>query len=292
MLIDLSSLPPPKVVEELSFEAVLAEVKVYLISRFPAIEPTLQLESAVVNQVLQTSAYRELLIRARVNDAARSVLLAYASGGDLDQIGATFGVDRLTVTPATNEAAAVMESDERYRTRIQLGIFAYSVAGPIEGYIFHALTADPTIIDAAVNNPRSNRIELTILSAHGNGEATPEQLSKVSDALSPSRARPLTDDLSVRSATVIEHSVSVRIIVPRGPSPEVIRAGAEASIRSYCAERHRIGKALRIDGILAAARSGGRIERAIVEAPLSDIEPGISGVVFVPSVTVVAEIMT
>ena len=45
-------------------------------------------------------AYRELLIRQRVNDAARGVMLATASGTDLDNLAANFNVERLLITPA------------------------------------------------------------------------------------------------------------------------------------------------------------------------------------------------
>jgi len=289
--INLSDLPAPLVVEPLSFETILAAMRVDLIARFPAIAPTLQLESAVVNHVLQVCAYRELILRARVNDAARSVILAFSTGSDLDQIGATFGVARMVMTPATDEAPAVMEDDERFRLRVQLGIIAYSVAGPIEAYIFHALTADPTILDAAVNNPHTNRIELTILSATGSGAASGDQLEAVADALSPYRARPLTDDLSVRSATIVTQAVVVRLILPLGPSPAVIRERAQTAIRAYADERHRIGKALRVDGIIAAARTAGSVEQAIVEEPEADVDPGIAGAVYVPTVTVVSEIV-
>lgn len=291
MQIDLSTLPAPQVVEELSFEAIFAAQKADLIARLPEIEPTLALESAVVNKVLQVTSYRELLVRSRVNDGARSVMLAFAEDGDLDQIGNTYGIPRQTVTAATTTAAAVMEENERYRKRIQLGIYAYSVAGPIEAYIFHALTADPSILDAAVDNPRSNRIELTILSSIGNGAASPDQLTKVADALSPNKARPLTDDLSVRSATIINQPIVYRLVLPRGPAAGVIEASRKG-VASYAAERHKIGKVLRVDGIVAAARSGGNIERVIVESPAADVDPGISGAVFVPSIEVTTEVMT
>lgn len=291
MTINLASLPAPQVIEELTFEGILADMKADLIARFPQVEPVLQLESSVAVKVLQACAYRELLLRARVNDAARSNLLAFSTGGDLDHIGATFGVERLVVTPATDSDPAVMEDDDRFRQRIQLGIVAYSVAGPIEAYIFHGLTADPSILDVAVNNPHTNRIEITVLSSTGNGAASSDQLERVADALSPTNARPLTDDVRVRSATIIEQPVNVRLVLPRGPAPEAVRALAETRIRAYCNQRRRIGRALRIDGIISAARSAGEMEQAIVEAPLADINPGHAGAVFVPSITVVTEIM-
>ena len=100
--IDLSTLPPPSVVETLDFEAILAAMLADLQARDPAF--TALVESDPAYKILEVCAYRELLIRQRVNDAARATMLAYATGADLEQIGALFGVTRLTITEADEEA--------------------------------------------------------------------------------------------------------------------------------------------------------------------------------------------
>ncbi len=41
-----------------------------------------------------------MILRQRVIEAAQSVMLTYATGTDLDNIAATFSVQRLTITPA------------------------------------------------------------------------------------------------------------------------------------------------------------------------------------------------
>ncbi|EKN5085172.1 baseplate assembly protein, partial [Yersinia enterocolitica] len=118
--IDLSLLPPPFVVEELDYETLLAERKATLISLYPeeqraAVARTLSLESEPLVKLLQENAYREVILRQRVNDAARAVMVAYAVGSDLDQLGANNNVERLVITPADPTAIppieAVMESD-------------------------------------------------------------------------------------------------------------------------------------------------------------------------------------
>ncbi len=118
--IDLSLLPPPFVVEELDYETLLAERKATLISLYPeeqrtAVARTLSLESEPLVKLLQENAYREVILRQRVNDAARAVMVAYAVGSDLDQLGANNNVERLVITPADPSAIppieAVMESD-------------------------------------------------------------------------------------------------------------------------------------------------------------------------------------
>ena len=125
--IDLSQLPAPDVVEVLDYETLLAERKATLISLYPAeqqaaIARTLALESEPIVKLLQENAYREIILRQRVNEAAQANMVAYASGGDLDQLGANNGVPRLTLTPADNTTIpptpAVMESDDDFRLRV------------------------------------------------------------------------------------------------------------------------------------------------------------------------------
>jgi len=100
--IDLSQLPAPNVVEQLDYESLFAERKSTLISLYPpeqqeAISRTLSLESEPLVKLLQENAYREVILRQRVNEAARAVMVAYATGSDLDQLAANNGVQRLVL---------------------------------------------------------------------------------------------------------------------------------------------------------------------------------------------------
>lgn len=91
-MIDLSTLPAPKVVESLSLDAIVQAMISDLVSRDPTF--TALVESDPAYKILEVAAYRELLLRQRVNEAVQAVMLAYAAGSDLDQIGANFGVPR------------------------------------------------------------------------------------------------------------------------------------------------------------------------------------------------------
>lgn len=102
-VIDLSQLPAPQIVDVPDFETLLAERKAEFVALHPkdeqeAVIRTLELESEPVTKLLQENAYRELLLRQRINEAAQAVMVAYAIGGDLDQLAANYNVKRLTVT--------------------------------------------------------------------------------------------------------------------------------------------------------------------------------------------------
>ncbi|CNF10526.1 baseplate assembly protein [Yersinia bercovieri] len=107
--IDLSQLPAPLAVEALDYETLLIERKAAFIALYPleeqdAVMQTLALESEPITKLLQENAYRELVLRQRVNEAAQAVMVAYANGSDLDQLGANNNVQRLIITLADPDA--------------------------------------------------------------------------------------------------------------------------------------------------------------------------------------------
>ena len=82
-------MPKPAVIEELAFETILAELMADAVARFAAAGIDYDvgnLETDPVKIVLEAAAYRETLLRARVNDAARANLLSFAAATDLDHL--------------------------------------------------------------------------------------------------------------------------------------------------------------------------------------------------------------
>jgi phage-related baseplate assembly protein len=109
-LIDLSKLPPPRLVEELNYEAILAEMRGKLRELLPEWTGH-ELESDPANKVLEVAAYRELLLRQRVNEAARGVMVAFAAGGDLDHLAAFYPETRLPGALATFAAELKLSAE-------------------------------------------------------------------------------------------------------------------------------------------------------------------------------------
>ena len=260
--IDLSQLPAPNVVEPIDYEAILAERKAYFISLHPVDQQakaaaTLELESEPITKLIQENAYRETVWRQRVNEAALGVLLAYAKGADLEQIGARFNVSRLVIVPANPNAvppvAAVMESDDSLRERIQMAMEGLSVAGPRNAYIFHARSADGRVADASATSPSPAEAVVTVQSALGNGTASAELLAIVATYLSDEDRRPVADRLTVQSATVINYTVTAVLHLNTvGPEAEAIRAEAEARLVALVTKRRRLGMSVHRSALDAA----------------------------------------
>lgn len=277
--IDLSQLPAPNVVEQLDYESLFAERKSTLISLYPAeqqeaISRTLALESEPLVKLLQENAYRELILRQRVNEAARAVMVAYATGSDLDQLAANNGVQRLVLKPADTTTIpptdAVMESDSDLRMRIPQAFEGLSVAGPTGAYEYHARSADGRVADASAISPAPAEVTITILSRDNDGKATPDLLAAVDKALNDEDVRPVADRVTVQAADIVPYQIDAVLYVLPVPEIEPVRAASEAQLKKYINTQGRLGRDIRLSAIYAALHVEG-VQRVELQSPLADI---------------------
>lgn len=277
--IDLSQLPAPEVIEELDYETLLAERMATLISLYPeeeqdAIARALSLESEPIVKVLQENAYREVILRQRINEAAKAGMVAYAIKSDLDQLAANNNVSRLTITPEdaslSPAVAAEMESDSDLRQRIPAAFEGMSVAGPTGAYEFHALSADGKVADASAISPAPAEVMVTILSREGDGTASDELLQTVSDALNDESVRPVGDRLTVQSVEIVKYAVDAVIYVYPGPGVEPVLAAAKAQLSAYITAQRRLGRDIRLSALYAALHVQG-VQRVELHQPLADM---------------------
>lgn len=276
--IDLSQLPSPHVVEELSFEEIYAARKAAFIALHPeeerpAVAELLKFESEPIVKLLQENAYRELLLRQRVNEAAQAVMLAYATGSDLDQVAANFDVERLVVAPGDPTAnpprPPVLESDESLRLRAQNAFEGLSVAGPRAAYIHHARRADGRVADVTATSPAPCEALITVLSHEDGGIASPELLAIVEAALTADDVRPLGDRVTVQAADIVDYTVEAVLYLPPGPEAGPVLAEAEARLRAYTATP-KLGRSVWRSALIAQLHAAG-VSRVALTAPAADI---------------------
>jgi phage-related baseplate assembly protein len=249
--VDLSRLPAPTVVEQLSFETIFEEMVARLQELLPSFDATI--DSDPVVKVLQVAAYREVLVRQSFNDRARQVMTAYASGSNLDHLATLVGVFRLTIDPgdASLGIDPVYETDEALRERIVLAPESFSVAGPELAYIFHARSADATILDASATSPAPGEVLVTILSSQGDGTASADQIEAVQEVLGVdfgNRVRPLGDLVSVRSAEIVPFTIKAELTLKDGPDQTLVLAAAQAGTAAWVERSGRLG----VDAVRAA----------------------------------------
>lgn len=303
--LDLSALPAPDVVQQISYEAILAALIADYQARWDDFDALVESEPAI--KLLETSAYREMIKAQEFNDGAKGLLLAFARKNDLTHIAALFGLVRLEVTPAdpATGAAAVLESDDDLLRRILLAPDSWSVAGPEAAYIFHALSAHPEVLDASATSPQPDDIKALVLDVLTANAATAPLVAAMTAALdaavwpgtvtvavlartNPGTApapviaaveavvnadgvRPLTDHVIVQSAEVVLFPIMATLKLFAGPDSTAIVAAARASLESYLASAHRLGREIPLSAITAALHVGG-VRKVVINAPLADVE--------------------
>jgi phage-related baseplate assembly protein len=293
--IDLAGMDPPDIIETLDFETILQALKADMSARMEdeGLEFDVQdLESDPAVKILEVAAAREIHLRARVNGAAKALLLALAHNNDLEHLGAWFGVERQVITPAVLDGngdvitPAVMENDERLRHRIQLAPQAFSTAGPIGAYEYHALTAAPTIKSVNVISPRPGIVQVFPLSMIGDGEPSEAELKAIRLWLAAEDVRPLTDQVQVISPSIIHMNIDLTLLVKQGPDAGSIADTVEESVREYADSRHQVGAVLRRSAIYQHAHIADAVDSVVINVPTEDVDPGPRGAIFVDDVLV------
>lgn len=268
--IDLSRLPAPTFADTLDYESIFAAMAAAVVEILPTFDATDETDPAVI--VLQAMAYREMHWRQSVNESALSVLLAYAAGAMLDQIGAMLGVARLVLDPGDAVAgiAATHESDDAFRARIQLAPEGLSVAGPASAYEYHARSASAQVLDARATSPAPGEVLVSVLSRVGDGSASPDLIATVTDALSADGVRPMTDAVSVVSADLVDFNVVARLVLDDGPDETVVLANAQAALNLYLDKQRRLGRDINTK-ILAASLAVAGVSNILLDEPAMDI---------------------
>lgn len=251
--VDLSRLPAPQVLEDLDFEAIYQDDLDTFRSRLGDGWNAL-LESDPVTKLLEVGAYRKLLNRARINDAAKALLLAYAEGSDLEQLAGNVGLQRLVIQAADPTASppveALLESDDALRERVQLVYEGLTTAGPRNSYILHARNASGQVADATAESASPAVVDITVLSLEGDGTASPALLAEVASHLNDDDIRPVADRVVVRSAEILPYRIdAVLHMAGSGPEYEAILAECRRRLEGAINPRRRLGVEVARSGI-------------------------------------------
>nr|WP_315448065.1 baseplate J/gp47 family protein [uncultured Pseudomonas sp.] len=246
-IVDLSALPAPTVLEPLDFEDTYQDT-LGVFRGYMGDNWTASLESDPVVKVLEAGAYIKVGNRARVNDAGKGLLLAYAIRGDLDQLGANVNLKRLVIQAADLQAVPpvpeVKEEDDPFRERIQLAYEGLTTAGPRNSYILHARNASGLVADASAESPAPCYVTVTVLSSEGDGRgvASPELLATVRAELNDDDVRPVGDRVTVKSAQIIDYRIDAILhMAGAGPEMDASLAEAKARLAAWINPRKRLG---------------------------------------------------
>ena len=258
-LADLRGLPPARAIEEYSHSAIVGEMIASYRARWDALRvqfpelpvfDTLELESDTTRKTFQDVAFREVLLRARINDAIRANLLFYARATDLDHLTVFYDVLRL-----------LGEEDEALAGRTVLAIAGRSPGGPKERYEAIARGADVRARHVhAYRIGRDPTIHVAVWSTDNAGLADEALLGNVRAALADPAHGLINDTFNVRAAvfTVVDVALDVWLLPD---AMESILDTIPATVASAWASETGMGRDLVAEWVQARAMIAG-VQRA------------------------------
>lgn len=135
--LDLSLLPPPKVIQDPDYDEVLDLTTGNFRARSASYIALIESDPGYM--MMETMAYLVIFMIAKVNEATAAVLVTHATGSDLDHLGALFSLGRKTG-----------ETDSDFRVRIVERLEAI-VAGSIIWYKQYVMAVVVTEVAGADN---------------------------------------------------------------------------------------------------------------------------------------------
>ncbi|WP_378952070.1 baseplate J/gp47 family protein [Mesorhizobium sp. ANAO-SY3R2] len=192
----MADLPKPAIIEELVYEALL-DLRVDKTQELFAAKgidyDVGNLETDPVKIQIEENAYREVLVRRRINDAVLANILAFAIDVALDHLAGFYDVVRM---PG--------EKDDRLRQRVRLAIQGRSTGGTEPRYRGIAMAVDLRVRDTSIYTiGRSPIIYAAVFSTDNNGVADPDLIARVAAALNDPEKRMVNDTIVVEPAARI-----------------------------------------------------------------------------------------
>ena len=275
--IDLSTIPPPDIVETLSFETLRSQILNDGVARLNAagIPYNVQvLESDPFVYLCEAYAARELQLRARINDAIKAVLLASSWGTNLDNIGAAFATPR---NPG--------ELDAAYQARIHMAPDAFSSAGPLGAYEYWANTVVPGLLDVSAVQTSPGTVQVTLLAPGPTYQPTAQQLQTLSAFFLNNDAKPLTDVVICTGPFMVNTQITAALTLYPGPDQSTVIAAATAALESVITANQKLGRTLALSVIYGALQQSG-VQSVHLTSPTTDVVVGPSSAWNVTSTTI------
>lgn len=155
----------------------------------------------------------------------------------VDLIPYISGAENTTISTGGDDGEPyTTEGDDRLRERIRLAPATQSTAGPESSYRYWALTADPDIIDIAVDCPEDMPTVVKLYPLMKGGALPDEEtLQKVLAICSADDVRPMTDKVEALTPEAVEYSIELTYYCIREREAETVQTmeGKGGAIEQY-----------------------------------------------------------
>ena len=154
--------------------------------------------------------------------------------GQITQIMDTYDYFLKVENITRTAGGADREDDASYYERMRQSMESFSTAGPINGYVYHCKTVSAAIVDVAATSPEPGVVDIRILLQDGE-LPTEAVLQEVTEALTASDIRPMTDKVTVSKPQEVKFDVDVTYYIPRysQASSKVIEEAAKKAVKDY-----------------------------------------------------------
>ncbi len=155
--------------------------------------------------------------------------------------------ENITLSTGGTEA----EDDDHLRERIRLAPWRFNTAGHRKGYIYWAMTADPSIIDVNAYSEKAGEVEVIVLTK--DLPVSEEILNKVKDLLYRDDVKPLTDLVNIHPVSIVNYDIEVELTLSDEYKPlaNSILEEAKSKIDEFINEtKSKIGMAINPDKLI------------------------------------------
>jgi phage-related baseplate assembly protein len=174
----------------------------------------------------------------------------------------------------TSEGGSEEETDEAFYERMRESVESYSTAGPSGAYEYIAKTVNALISDVKATSTTAGIVDVYILLQNGQLPG-PEILAQVLEALSASKARPLTDTVNVNAPETMTFNIDFTYFIPlvSAASTAVIQQAVTDAVTAYKKwQTSKMGRDINPSYLISLLMQTG-IKRVELTAPVHTVVP-------------------
>ena len=167
-----------------------------------------------------------------------------------------------------SQGGSAIEDDDSLRERTFEAPEALSTAGPELAYKWHAKSTNSAIIDVGIDSPSPGCVRIVPLLKGGEIPGN-EILTAIFDNVSAKKKRPLTDNVSVESPTIINFDLDIEYYLTEDADISITNSRVAAAVENYILwQKSKLGRDSNDSELIACVKSGSGVKRVKVVSPV------------------------
>lgn len=162
-----------------------------------------------------------------------------------------------------------VESDARFRTRVQMAPERMSTCGPIDAFRWWVMSCSTDILDVGVWSPEEGKVYVAPLMNDG---SPPDEdlLTQIAGVLNDEKVRPLTDTVTVQAPEQVSYNIDLTYYILHSHQKRVplIQQAISTKVAEYITwQRSLLGRSIRPMQLVDLIQSIDGVQRVEVTAP-------------------------